>query len=69
MEKIVWVKNKMFTDENGGAGEAQDYTYDLDKVNTLLSRGWTVKSIHPLPAYTERENFASVAYIVLQKDD
>ena len=69
MEKVMWVKNKMFTDEGGGKNSAQDYTYDLDKVNALLSQGWTVKSIHPLPAYTERENFSSVAYIVLQKDE
>ena len=68
MEKIVWVKNKMFTDENGGASSAQDYTYDLDKVNALLSQGWTVKSIHPLAANTQKENFASMAYIVLQRD-
>ena len=68
MEKIVWVKNKMFTDENGGKFSAQDYICDLDKVNALLSQGWTVKSIHPLAAYKEKENFASVAYIVLQKD-
>ena len=58
----------MFTDENGGKFSAQDYTYDLEKVNALLSQGWTVKSIHPLSAYTEKENFASVAYIVLQKN-
>lgn len=68
MEKIVWVKNKMFTDEGSGDFSGQDYTYDLDKVNALLSQGWSVKSIHPLVAYTEKENFASVAYIVLHKD-
>lgn len=69
MEKLVWVKNKMFTDEGDGKFSGQDYTYDLDKVNALLSQGWTVKSIHPLAIDTEKENFASAAYIVLQKDE
>jgi len=59
MEKIFWITSSLKTrDSHGDDG--------LTEVNEYLEKGWEVKIVS---AFASRDNFSSMAYIVLEKKD